>query len=229
MNTKHIFAAISVATALAVITPAYAGGLGGHLGGGGGLGGGLSGMSGMNRGLSGQGALQGQGALGGSVNKPNLHPATKAVKQGGSVTGDAAGQAAGSVSKTGTAGAANVAGSTESAAALAKPATASVAGNATSAAAGATNTASAINPASAAGTATNAAGAINTSSVTNAAKRDGYRDPGAGLQAERQLRHGPESLGDGTKAEPRSEPHRSGRRECHDQQGLGRGERRRRG
>src|SRR5882724_9099600 len=98
MNTKHIIAAISVATALAVITPAYAGGLGGHLGGGGGLGGGLSGMSGMNRGLSGQVALQGQGALGGSINKPNLHPATKAVKQGGSVTGDAAGQAAGSVS-----------------------------------------------------------------------------------------------------------------------------------
>ena len=31
MNTKHIFAAISVATALTIITPAYAGGLGGGL------------------------------------------------------------------------------------------------------------------------------------------------------------------------------------------------------
>jgi hypothetical protein len=48
MNTKQIFAAISVATALVVITRAHAGGLGG--GAGGGLGGGLSGMSGMNRG-----------------------------------------------------------------------------------------------------------------------------------------------------------------------------------
>ncbi len=32
MNTKYFFAAISVATALAIITPAYAGGLGGGLG-----------------------------------------------------------------------------------------------------------------------------------------------------------------------------------------------------
>jgi predicted lipid-binding transport protein (Tim44 family) len=115
MKTKHIFAAISVATALAIITPAYAGGIGGGLGGGfgGGLGGGLSGMSGMNRGLSGQGAFQGQGAVGGSLDKPKLHPATTAVKQG-SVIGDAAAQSAAGVSKTGTAGAANVADSTES-------------------------------------------------------------------------------------------------------------------
>jgi hypothetical protein len=115
MNTKHIFAAISVATALAIITPAYAGGIGGGLGGGfgGGLGGGLSGMSGMNRGLSGQGAFQGQGAVGGSLDKPKLHPATTAVKQG-SVTGDAAARSAAGVSKTGTAGAANVVDSTES-------------------------------------------------------------------------------------------------------------------
>lgn len=108
MNMKHIVAAISVATALAVITPAYAGGLGGGLG--------------MNRGLSGQGAFQGQGAVGGSLDKPKLHPATNAVKQG-SVTGDATAQSAGSVSKTGTAGAANLAGSTESTAAVSKAAT----------------------------------------------------------------------------------------------------------
>ena len=80
MNTKHIIAAVSVATALAVITPAYAGGLGGGLGGslGGGLGGGMGGMNRMG-GLSGQGALQGQGAVGGSLDKPKLHPAAPSI------------------------------------------------------------------------------------------------------------------------------------------------------
>src|SRR5277367_3054499 len=102
MNTKQILAAISVATALVVITPARAGGLGGGLG--------------MNRGLSGQGSFQGQGAVGGSLNKPTLHPAANAVKPT-SVTGDAAAQTAGSASKAGNAAAANVTGSTESTAA----------------------------------------------------------------------------------------------------------------
>src|SRR5258708_35839809 len=75
MNTKCIIAAVSVATALAVITPAYAGNLGGGLGGG--FGGGLAGgMGGMNRlgGVSGQGAFQGQGAIGGWRGKPPMHP-----------------------------------------------------------------------------------------------------------------------------------------------------------
>src|SRR5579859_8031525 len=77
MNTKHIVATLSVVTALAVITPSYAGGLGGGLGGGfgGGFGGGLAGgLGGMNRpgGVSGQGALQGQGAVGGSLDKPSF-------------------------------------------------------------------------------------------------------------------------------------------------------------
>jgi trimeric autotransporter adhesin len=110
MNTKYI-SAISLAAALAIITPAYAGGLGGGLG--------------MNRGLSGHGALQGQGAASGSLDKPKLHPATNAVKPG-SVTGDAAAQTAASVSKTG---------STESTAAASKVATSNATATATNSAA----------------------------------------------------------------------------------------------
>src|SRR6201995_6119496 len=82
MKTNHMFAAISIATALAVIAPAYAGGLGGWLGGG--IGGGLSGMGGMNRlgSASGQGAFQGQGSLkNGSLDKPKLPKTTTVAKQ----------------------------------------------------------------------------------------------------------------------------------------------------
>jgi hypothetical protein len=138
MNTKQIIAALSVAAALAVITPASAGGLVGGLGGGfgGGLAGGLSGMPGMNRfgGVSGQGALQGQGAVNGSLERPKLQPAAGAAKADaakaanvakegsneGLVWGGAAAQAAGNFSKTGNAGAATLAGSAESAAAVSK-------------------------------------------------------------------------------------------------------------
>jgi hypothetical protein len=118
MNTKQILAAVSVAAALTVIAPAYAGNLGG------GFGGALSGgAGGMNRlgGLSGQGAFRGQGAAGGSLDKPNLHPASNAAKQGAASGKEAGGKAAG---ETTAAASKPVAANSAAQASSSKPATA---------------------------------------------------------------------------------------------------------
>ncbi|HEY2677987.1 MAG TPA: hypothetical protein VGI65_13540 [Steroidobacteraceae bacterium] len=123
MNTKQILAAVSVAAALTVIAPAYAGNLGG------GFGGALSGgAGGMNRlgGFSGHGAFQGQGAAGGSLDKPNLRPASNAAKQGAAGGKEAGAKAAGAKAAGETTAAASkpVAANSAAQASPSKPATA---------------------------------------------------------------------------------------------------------
>jgi len=108
MKTKQIFAGISAAAVLAMVTPAYAGGL---LGGGAGAAGALGGsMTSGIGGMTGQGAFDGRGAAGTSFDrfperqasratKPATSGAESAQRSGGTakaVSGSAAHQADGS-------------------------------------------------------------------------------------------------------------------------------------
>ena len=88
MKTKNLFAAISVATALAIIAPAHGGARSAAA-----WAVGCPGMGGMSRlgGVWGQGAFQGHGALTGSLDKPKTPNAANAVKKT-SATGDKAAQ-----------------------------------------------------------------------------------------------------------------------------------------
>src|SRR6266481_7083568 len=109
MKTKQIIAGISAAAVLAMVTPAYSGGL---LGGGAGAAGALGGsMTSGIGGMTGQGAFDGRGAAGTSFDrfperqasratKPATSGAESAQRSGGgtakAVSGSAAHQADGS-------------------------------------------------------------------------------------------------------------------------------------
>ncbi len=94
MKTKQLIAGISAATVLAMVTPAYAGLLGGGGGAAGALGGSLtSGIGGM----SGQGAFDGRGAAGTSFDGFPARQASRATKPAAS--GAESAQRSGSMAK----------------------------------------------------------------------------------------------------------------------------------